>query len=159
MLLRVHLIHALQVTQKSLKEKLGLIRSHCLFLVLFSLLQEVDQKDLASFFCQKVFCLFSEFYCTGLTSRPLINVKTCHSVVSDSSRPQGLLPTRLLCPWNCSGKTIGVGCHSLLQGIFLTRDQTWFSCIAGRFFTIWVTREADKLISVGNNKCDVLKSF
>ena len=121
-MLRVHLIHALQqVTQKSLKEKLGLIRSLCLFLVLFSLLQEVDQKDLASFFCQKVFCLFSEFYCTGLTSRPLINVKTCHSVVSDSSRPQGLLPTRLLCPWNCSGKTIGVGCHSLLQGIFLTQ--------------------------------------
>ena len=65
MLLRVHLIHALQqVTQKSLKEKLSLIRSHCLFLVLFSLLQEVDQKDLASFFCQKLFYLFSEFYCT-----------------------------------------------------------------------------------------------
>ena len=26
-------------------------------------------------------------------------------------------------------------CHFLLQGIFLTRDQTHISCIAGRFFT------------------------
>ena len=26
------------------------------------------------------------------------------------------------------------------------RDQTWVSCIAGRFFTIWATREAIKYI-------------
>ena len=36
----------------------------------------------------------------------------------------------------------GVGCHSLLQGVFLTQDQTQVSCIAGWFFTIWITREA-----------------
>ena len=30
-------------------------------------------------------------------------------------------PARLLCPWNFSGKNIGVGCHSFLQGIFLTQ--------------------------------------
>ena len=28
---------------------------------------------------------------------------------------------RLLCPWDSSGKNTGVGCHFLLQGIFLTR--------------------------------------
>ena len=27
---------------------------------------------------------------------------------------------RLLCPWNSLGKNTGVGCHSLLQGIFPT---------------------------------------
>ena len=27
-------------------------------------------------------------------------------------------PTRLLCPWNFSGKNTGVGCHFLLQRIF-----------------------------------------
>ena len=27
---------------------------------------------------------------------------------------------RLLCPWNSPGKDTGVGCHSLLQGIFPT---------------------------------------
>ena len=29
-----------------------------------------------------------------------------------------LLPSRLLCPWNSPGKNNGVGCYSLLQGIF-----------------------------------------
>ena len=40
--------------------------------------------------------------------------------MSDSLRPHGLGPTRLLCSWNSPGKNTGVGCHSLLQGIFLT---------------------------------------
>ena len=35
----------------------------------------------------------------------------------------GLEPTRLLCPWNFLGKNTGVGCHSLLQRVFLT--QGW----------------------------------
>ena len=32
-----------------------------------------------------------------------------------------MYPIRLLCPWNSPGKNTGVGCHSCLQGIFLTR--------------------------------------
>ena len=40
------------------------------------------------------------------------------SVVSDSLRPHGLEPTRLLCPWNSPGRNTGVGSHSLLQRIF-----------------------------------------
>ena len=32
-------------------------------------------------------------------------------------------PTRLLYPWDSPGKKTGVGCHTLLQGIFLT--QGW----------------------------------
>ena len=36
-------------------------------------------------------------------------------------RPHGLYFTRLLCPWDSPGKNIGVGCHSLLQGIFPTQ--------------------------------------
>ena len=38
-------------------------------------------------------------------------------------RPHGLQPTRLLCPWDFPGKDTGVGCHFLLQGIFLTQGQ------------------------------------
>ena len=49
--------------------------------------------------------------------------------------------SRLLCPWNSPSKNTRVGCHSLLQ-IFLTQDGTRVSCIAGRFFTVWATREA-----------------
>ena len=30
-------------------------------------------------------------------------------------------PARLLCPWDSPGKNTGVGCHALLQGIFLTQ--------------------------------------
>ena len=32
-------------------------------------------------------------------------------------------PTRLLCPWDSHGKNTGVGCHALLQGIFLTQGS------------------------------------
>ena len=35
--------------------------------------------------------------------------------MSDSVRPHGLQPTRLLCPWDSPGKDTGVGCHFLLQ--------------------------------------------
>ena len=37
------------------------------------------------------------------------------SVVSDSSRPHGLQPTRPLHPWDLPGKGTGVGCHCLLR--------------------------------------------
>ena len=37
------------------------------------------------------------------------------SVTSDSSRPHGLQPTRLLHPWDFPGKSTGVGCHRLLR--------------------------------------------
>ena len=39
--------------------------------------------------------------------------------MSDSLRPHGLQSTRRLCPWNFPGKNTGMGCHFLLQGIFL----------------------------------------
>ena len=45
------------------------------------------------------------------------------SVVSNSLQPQGLLPTKLLCPWNSPGKNTGVGSYSLFQGIFLTQGS------------------------------------
>ena len=45
-------------------------------------------------------------------------VKQSRSVVSDSLQPCGLLPARLLRPWDSPGKNNGVGSHSLLQGIF-----------------------------------------
>ena len=49
--------------------------------------------------------------------------KWSHSVISDSLRPHGLQPTRLLCPWDFPGNSTGVGCHFLLQGIFLTQGS------------------------------------
>ena len=52
-------------------------------------------------------------------------------------------PTRLLCPWNSPGKKTGVGSHPPFQGIFLTwgMNPLQAACTAGRFFTLWATRE------------------
>ena len=47
------------------------------------------------------------------------------SVVSDSLRPRGLEPPRLLRPWDSPGKNIGVGCH------FSSQYSTEY------FFRIW----------------------
>ena len=55
--------------------------------------------------------------------------------------------TRLLCLWNSPGKNTGVGSHSFLQGIFPTRDGTQVSCIAGRFFTVWASREGTRRVN------------
>ena len=54
----------------------------------------------------------------------LINVSVSCSVLSDSVRPSGLQPARFLCPWQDSpGRNTGVGCHSLLPGIFPTQGS------------------------------------
>ena len=45
-----------------------------------------------------------------------------------------------------SKQETGVGSHSLFQGIFLTRVSK--PCTAGRFFTIWATKEAPKVVKV-----------
>ena len=53
-----------------------------------------------------------------ITSRIFVYLWDCcqvASVVSDSVRPHGLQPTRLLRPWDSPGKNTGVGCHFLLQ--------------------------------------------
>ena len=47
---------------------------------------------------------------------------------------------RLLCPWNSAGQNTGVGSHSFLQPM----DWTQVSRIAGIFFTLWATREAQE---------------
>ena len=66
-----------------------------------------------------------------------LKVKVC-SVVSDSLQPHGLYS-----PWNSPGQNSGVGSHSLFQGnlpkpVIGPRSP----CIASKFFTSWVTREA-----------------
>ena len=49
--------------------------------------------------------------------------KWSRSVVSNSLRPHGLQPTRLLRPWEFPGKSTGVGCHCLLRELTLTRPN------------------------------------
>ena len=57
-------------------------------------------------------------------------------LVAQSLQSHGLGLTRLFCPWDSPGKNIGVGCHFLLQEIFLTQGSNRVSCIAGKLFTV-----------------------
>ena len=75
--------------------------------------------------------LFTSYVC-NIRSRPssrpeiskfLLLAVLSHSVVFNSLWPHRLQPTRLLCPCDFPGKNTRVGCHFLLQGIFLT--QRW----------------------------------
>ena len=71
--------------------------------------------------------------------------KWSHSVMSDSSWPHGLPPTRLLRPWDFPGKSTGVGCHALLQGVYPTQGSN--SCLLQLLHCRWIpycwaTREA-----------------
>ena len=66
--------------------------------------------------------------------------KWSHSVMSDSWRPHGLQPTRVLRPWDFPGKSTGVGCYRLLQPFtlhglnFLRRDIVLIPLILLTFF-------------------------
>ena len=66
--------------------------------------------------------------------------------ISTYLRPHGLYS-----PWNPPGQNTGGGSLSLTQGSSQPRDQTQVSCIAGRFFTSWATREADRYQSNSKN--------
>ena len=68
--------------------------------------------------------------------------KWSHLVMSDSSQPHGLQPTRLLCPWDFPDKSTGVGCHCLLQFSYKGCIFLWgffsflFFCMPGYFWWI-----------------------
>ena len=57
-------------------------------------------------------------------------------------QPSGLEPARLLSPWYFPGKSTGMGCHFLLQGIFPSQESS--SCLphCRRILYSWVTKEA-----------------
>ena len=67
--------------------------------------------------------------------------KWSRSVVSDSSLPHGLQPTRLLHPWDFPGRSTGVGCHwhSLKNRIFfLNNSGSWEAQDQGSItFSVW----------------------
>ena len=63
--------------------------------------------------------------------------KWSHSVVSDSSWPHGLQPTRFLGPWDFPGKSTGVGCPCLLQAGFL----------AYNFWHLWIQKKKKKIFA------------
>ena len=67
-----------------------------------------------------------------------------HLAVSNSLRPRGLWPTRLLCPWDFPDKHTVVGFHFLLQGIFMTKGlkSPALAGIGKWILYHWTTKEA-----------------
>ena len=59
--------------------------------------------------------------CFKYTCEESVCVCVSHLVISSSFRPHGLKLSRILFPWDFPGKNTGMGCHSFLQGIFLTQ--------------------------------------
>ena len=68
-----------------------------------------------------------------LAAKPCLTILQLH----------GLYSSRLLCPWDFLGKDTEVGCHSHLQGNRIDPGIEPVSpVLAGRFFTVWASREA-----------------
>ena len=70
-------------------------------------------------------------------------------------RPHGLWPARLLHPWHFSGKTTGVGCHFLLQGIFPTHGSN-SGLLHCRQILYWLSQ---RLSVVNEAQVDVFLEF
>ena len=68
------------------------------------------------------YIFLKNFIVSDLTFRSL-SWKSVAKLCLTLLRPHGLQPTMLLCPWDFPGKNTGVGCHSLLQGIFPTQGS------------------------------------
>ena len=66
--------------------------------------------------------------------------KWSRSVVSDSLRPHGLQPTRLLCPWDFPGKSTGVGAIAFSK-IKNTKGRAWGGkAVTGRSLPYYIRR-------------------
>ena len=74
--------------------------------------------------------------------------------MSDSVRPHGLWPTRLLYPWDFPGTDTGVGCHSFSRGSSWPRDWPWVSWIAGNSLSSEPPGEAILLSAKNNAQCE-----
>ena len=70
------------------------------------------------------------------------NVRVSCSVMYDSLRPHGLSPPDSSVHGISQTRILKWGALSFSRGSSRLTDQTHVSCVAGRLFTIWVTREA-----------------
>ena len=74
------------------------------------------------------------------------------SVMSNSFWPRELHLTRFLCPWDSLGKNTGVGCHFLLQGIFLTQGSNLYFLHCWWILYYWAYKIAKSRVVVDGNR-------
>ena len=71
--------------------------------------------------------------------------------MSDSLWLYGLEHSRLLCPWDSPGRSTGVGCHALLQGIFLIQRSNPHILHWRQILYYWATTETPSWFIDGHN--------
>ena len=68
-----------------------------------------------------------------------------HSVVSDSCNPMDCRPPESSVHEILQARILEWVAIPFFRGSSQLRDPTWVSCITGRFFTIWATKEASHI--------------
>ena len=72
--------------------------------------------------------------------------------MSDSLQPNGLQPTRILCPWGFPGKTTAMLAISFSRGSSQSRNRTHVSWIGRRILYLWATRETNNSRVLGEKE-------
>ena len=80
--------------------------------------------------------LLEAFFCSSSVLQDLCACMLSHFSYVQFFVTPWTVAHRLLCPWNSPGKNTVVGCHALLQGIFLT--QGWNPCMLYLLHDMWV---------------------
>ena len=78
----------------------------------FPVLIYFDSSYLSTFSFLWCFLPLYTLFCCCVVAKPCLTLL----------QPHELWPARLLCPWDFPGKNTAVGCHFLLQGIFLIQE-------------------------------------
>ena len=104
------------------------LRMTCVLRAIAALLGEFGTWDSSSSSCVGFHCVFMCHWIPGLvhvqdTLSELTNVCSVTQLCTILCDPVDCSPVRLLCPWDSPSKNIGVGSHSLLQGIFPTQGS------------------------------------
>ena len=68
-------------------------------------------------------CRLQYLWYMGLVAPRHVDLPRVSEVAQSCPTPCDPMDTRLLCPWDFLGKSIGVVCHFLLQGIFPTQGS------------------------------------
>ena len=79
--------------------------------------------------------------------------------MSNSLQPHGPQPSRLLCPWDSSGKNTGVGYISFSRRSSQPRDQTWVSSIVGRLYRLSHQGSSCSYINLYNNPFIFIQNY
>ena len=107
--------------------------------------------------CQNKLCKWNEVNSTLVSATHFLKVEINHVVVWLLSRVRLFCdpldcPARLLCPWGFPGRNTGMGCHFLLQGIFLSQGLN-LSLLHWQADSLPLSHQGSPVCALGNSNC------